>query len=99
MVVYFRRRGVCTLEQARRQRIRIINTVSLGLLFAVGGYMALWYLLGYWGAAVGLPWRPRAWELLSSGVLLLSAAFLLQVTGRLLRRTPGRAAKQEMHSS
>ena len=98
VVVYFRRRGVCTLDQARRQRNRIINTVSLALLFAVGGYMALWYLLGYLGAAVGLPWRPRSWELLSSGVLL-SAAFLLQLTGRLLHRTRGQADKQEEHSS
>ena len=53
--VYFRRRGVCTLDQARRQRNRILNTAFLALLFAVGGYLALWYLLAYWGAAVGLP--------------------------------------------
>ncbi len=96
--VYFRRRGVCTLDQARQQRNRIINTAFLALLFAVGGYMALWYLLGYWGAAVGLPWRPRRWELISSGVLL-GAAVLLQLTGGLLCRTRGEAATQVVHSS
>lgn len=98
VVVYFRRRGVCTLDQARRQRNGIINITFLALLFAVAGYMAFWYLLGYWGAAVGLPWRPRRWELLSSGVLL-GAAVLLQLTGRLLRRTRGQAPAQEVHSS
>lgn len=82
--VYFRRRGVCTLDQARRQRNRILNTAFLALLFAVGGYLALWYLLAYWGAAVGLPWRPERWELMSSGALLGTAVLLL--LGLMLRR-------------
>ena len=98
VVVYFRRRGVCTLDQARRQRNRIINTVFLALLFAVGGYLALWYLLAYWGAAVGLPWRPQRWELLSSGVLL-GGAVLLLLGGSLLRRTRGNGTPLAVQSN
>ena len=94
--VYFRRRGVCTLDQARRQRSRILNTAFLALLFAVGGYLALWYLLAYWGAAVGLPWRPERWELISSGALLGTAVLLL--LGLLLRHARGQSGPQVLES-
>lgn len=71
LVVYFRRRGVCTLDEARRQRNRIINSIVLTLLFAVGGYIAFEYIvMEYWGAAVGLPWAPERWAVVSSGALL-----------------------------
>ena len=36
LVIYFRRKGICTLDQARRERNRIINTSLLVLIFAVG---------------------------------------------------------------
>ena len=94
--VYFRRRGVCTLDQARRQRNRILNTAFLALLFAVGGYLALWYLLAYWGAAVRLPWRPERWELMSSGALLGTAVLLL--LGLLLRLARGQSGPRVLDS-
>ncbi len=87
LVLYFRRRGVCTLDEARRQQNRIINAVLLMLLFAIGGYIAFEYiLLGYWGAAVGLPWMPPRWAFVWSGVLLGSGVLLLLFT-RLFRLT------------
>ena len=89
VLLYFRRRGVCTLDQARRERNRIISTTLLTLVFAVGGYLALWYLIGYWGAALGLPWRPRRWEILWSGVLL-GMGLLLHGSGRLVRHRRSR---------
>ncbi len=81
LVVYFRRRGVCTLDEARRQRNRIINSILLTLLLAVGGYIAFEYIvLGYWGVAVGLPWMPERWAFVSSGVLLGTGVLLLLFT-------------------
>ncbi len=81
LVVYFRRRGICTFDQAQRQRNRIINTVLLTLLFAIGAYIAFEYIvLGYWGAAVGLPWTPPRWAYVWSGVLLGCGLLLLLLT-------------------
>ena len=42
---YFRRRGICTLDQARRERNRIINTSLVVLIFAVGIYFVIGLLL------------------------------------------------------
>jgi len=101
LVVYFRRRGVCTLDEARRQRKRIINSVLLMLLFAVGGYIAFEYvLLGYWGVAVGLPWRPERWAFVWSGVLLGTGVLLLLFRRSFLRSrkhtlSPTRNPKRE----
>ncbi len=97
LVVYFRRRGICTLDAARRQRNRIFNTVLLALLFAIGGYLAFEYvLLGYWGGAVGLPWAPEHWAMVWSGILLGAGLLVLLATRRLIRRhndTPAAAGK------
>jgi hypothetical protein len=81
LVAYFRRRGICTLDAARRQRNRILNAVLLTLLFAIGGYLAFEYvLLGYWGRAVGLPWVPEHWAMLWSGILLAVGVLVLMAT-------------------
>lgn len=80
LVVYFRRSGVCTLDEARRQRNRIINSILLTLLVAVGGYVAFEYIvLGYLGVAVGLPWMPERWAFVWSGILLGTAVLLLVI--------------------
>ena len=39
LVVYFRRRGICTLDEARRQRNRVINVVSLAVFASAGIYL------------------------------------------------------------
>jgi hypothetical protein len=81
LVVYFRRRGICTLDAARRQRNRILNAVLLALLFAIGGYLGFEYvLLGYWGRAVGLPWVPEHWAMVWSGILLGVGVVVLLAT-------------------
>ncbi len=77
LVVYFRRRGICTLDAARRQRNSIINTVILTLLLVIGGYIAFEYIvLEYWGARIGLPWAPERWAFPAAGVLLAAAGLL-----------------------
>ena len=43
---YFRRkRGICTVNQAKRQRNEIVNTVAFALIVAVAGYI-LWLYVG-----------------------------------------------------
>ena len=57
LVIYFRKQGVCTLDEARRQRNRIVNLSVLALTLGVGFYIFWTYIvLHYWGIAVGLPW-------------------------------------------
>jgi MerT mercuric transport protein len=79
LVVYFRRRGICTLNQARRQRNRIINTTLVIGIGAVGMYIFWTYVaVHYWGIAVGLPWAQydESWALPVSAVVLLAAVVL-----------------------
>ncbi len=71
--VYFRRRGICTLDQARRERNRIMNISLIVLIFAVGIYVFWTYIaVHYWGIAVGLPWAQydESWALPASAVIL-----------------------------
>lgn len=71
--VYFRRKGICTLDQARRQRNQIINTTLVVLIAAIGFYIFWTYLaVHYWGIAVGLPWAQydESWALPASAVVL-----------------------------
>lgn len=57
LVAYFRNRGICTLDQAKRQRNRIVNVSLLVLIAATGIYIFWTYIvLHYWGIAAGLPW-------------------------------------------
>jgi hypothetical protein len=75
---YFRSRGICTLDAARRERNRIINTSLLVVMFAVGTYILWTYVaVHYWGIAVGLPWAQydESWAIPAS-VLVLGAAFV-----------------------
>jgi choline-glycine betaine transporter len=83
--VYFRRRGICTLERARRQRNRIINISVLVLIFAVGMYIFLTYFaVHYWGIRVGLPWAQydESWALPASAAVLAVGAMLYFVRFR-----------------
>ena len=79
LVVYFRRKGICTLDQARRARNRIINTTLVVLIFAVGIYIFWTYIaVHYWGIAVGLPWAQydESWALPTSAAVLVAAVVL-----------------------
>ena len=73
LLVYFRLRGICTLDQARRERNRIINTTLVVLIAAVGIYILWTYIaVHYWGIAVGLPWGQydESWALPASAAVL-----------------------------
>ena len=56
LIIYFRSKGVCSIDEAKRQRKRIINTVLIVLIAAVVGYAIFLYvivelvgiLLGIW---------------------------------------------------
>lgn len=55
LIVYFRKKGICTLDEAKRQRSRIINTVLLTLVVAIVGYMLwLYVIVEYIGVWLGL---------------------------------------------
>lgn len=82
LLVYFRRRGICTLDQARRARYRILNTTLVVLIFAAGIYIFWTYIaVHYWGIAVGLPWAQydESWALPASLGVLGSAIILYLV--------------------
>ena len=90
--MYFRKRGICTLDQARRQRNRIINTTLVVLIAAIGMYIFWTYLaVHYWGIAVGLPWAQydESWALPASASVLAAAVILYF----LLFRNPRQTAK------
>lgn len=77
--MYFRRRGICTLDQARRERNRILNTTLVVLIFAVGMYIFWTYFaVHYWGIRVGLPWAQydERWALPASAAVLAAAGIL-----------------------
>lgn len=77
--IYFRRRGICTLDQARRERNRIINTTLVVVIGAIGVYIFWTYIaVHYWGIAVGLPWAQydESWALPASGLVIGAAALL-----------------------
>ena len=60
LVIYFRRQGICSLNDARRQQTRILNTGLLVLAASVVGYLFLTYvILEIVGIRLGLPWE--AW--------------------------------------
>ena len=90
LVVYFRRRGICTLDQARRERTRIINTTLVVLTAAIGIYIFWTYIaVHYWGIAVGLPWAQydESWALPAS-LAVVGAAGLLYFALIVRRRGP-----------
>lgn len=79
LLVYFRRKGICTLDQAKRQRNRIINTSLLILTAATGVYLFWTYVvLHYWGIAAGLPWAQYSDEYWAvPGTIIVFAVFSL----------------------
>jgi hypothetical protein len=86
LVIYFRKRGICTLDEARRQRNRILNVSILAVFTATGIYIFWTYVvLHYWGIAAGLPWAQydETWAIPTGAVLLVLAA----AASLLLRRS------------
>lgn len=52
IVLYFRRQGVCTLDQVKRERNRIINVILVTVVASVLGYLFFLYVvveyIGIW---------------------------------------------------
>ena len=45
LFIYFRHKGVCTLDQAKRKKKFVINTILLSLLVFVIGYIIFLYVI------------------------------------------------------
>ena len=63
LVMYFRREGICSLDEAKRQRKRIINTSIVVLSLAFVSYIVFnFVILTELGVALDLPWESsRLW--------------------------------------
>lgn len=95
LAVYFRRRGICTLDHAVRERNRILNAVLLTLIASVSVYVFwTYFVLHYWGIAAGLPWAQwdESWAIPYSAALFAAtaAAFLLRRRKRPEQESVGR---------
>jgi len=55
LVIYFRSRGVCTIDQAKRRKKFVINTILISLLVFVVGYIIFLYvIIEFVGIQVGI---------------------------------------------
>ena len=63
LIFYFRNQGICTIDQAKRQQRKIINTSILVIIIAYLSYLILNYvILTEIGILLGLPWESsRVW--------------------------------------
>ena len=61
LLLYFRNQGVCTLDDAKRERRRVVNT-SLAVFTATVLFYMVWnfVILEIVGIAIGLPWEDSA---------------------------------------
>ena len=64
LVVYFRNRGICTFDDVKRQRRKVINTSLLVLITAYVSYLIFNYvILTEVGILLGLEWESsRFWN-------------------------------------
>lgn len=63
LVLYFRRQGVCSMDEVKRQRTRIINTSLVVITLSIVTYVVFnFVVLTELGIAVNLPWESsRFW--------------------------------------
>ena len=58
LIIHFRSRGICTLDQAKRERRKVVNTTLLVLLISYVAYLLLNYvILTEIGLLFDLPWE------------------------------------------
>jgi len=58
LIIHFRSRGICTLNQAKRERRKVVNTTLLVLLISYLAYLLLNYvILTEIGLLFDLPWE------------------------------------------
>tara|TARA_B100000941_G_scaffold246121_1_gene190821 strand:+ start:3561 stop:3881 length:321 start_codon:yes stop_codon:yes gene_type:complete len=61
LISYFKKQGVCTLDDVRRERRKVINVSILSFSLAIIGYLIFnFVILEIVGIAVGLPWEDDA---------------------------------------
>ena len=61
LISYFKKQGVCTLDDVRRERRKVINVSILSFSLAIIGYIIFnFVILEIVGIAVGLPWEDDA---------------------------------------
>ena len=61
LVIYFRNRGICDIDDLRRERRRVVNTSLALFAVTVLGYLVWNYVvLEVVGIALGLPWEESA---------------------------------------
>ena len=61
LVIYFRNRGICDMDDLRRERRRVVNTSLALFAVTVLGYLVWNYVvLEGVGIALGLPWEESA---------------------------------------
>lgn len=61
LISYFRKQGVCTFDDVKKDRRRVVNVSLLVLTIAFVSYMIFNYvILEILGIAVGLPWEDDA---------------------------------------
>jgi len=55
LIIYLRRKGVCTLDEAKKRRNEIFNIIALSLIVGVVGYIFFLYVVvHYIGVFMGL---------------------------------------------
>lgn len=58
LVIHFRNQGICTLDQVKRERRRVINTALFVLIISFLAYLVLNYvILTELGLLFDLPWE------------------------------------------
>ena len=64
LVLYFRQQGVCSLEEAKQQRTRIVNTSIVVVSMSLTAYLVFnFVILTEVGIALELPWESsRFWK-------------------------------------
>ena len=61
LISYFRKQGVCTFDDVKKEKRRVVNVSLLVLTIAFVSYMIFNYvILEILGIAVGLPWEDDA---------------------------------------
>ena len=64
LILYFRREGICSFDEAKRQKRRVINTSILVIIITILAYILLnFVILTEVGIALQLPWESsRLWN-------------------------------------
>jgi TctA family transporter len=57
VLLYYRKKGVCTLDQAKKRRNEILNTVFITLVAGVLGYMFFLYVVVHYVGVWMQLWR------------------------------------------